>query len=160
MKRRRFPNSIQVYFTLLASAPNVSMRTSDQIFRNVEDILSLHEELLLHIRIAVLDSELKSDPPRLPCKRQSKHIIISSSEDPWAIPSRKPVDTVRRSTELSWLGRPKRGILVSGPREVAEVAKIFGRLVREPFGIVFLSFANRNRWFDSLCTRNMGPNTN
>lgn len=105
------------------------MRTSDQIFRNVEDILSLHEELLLHIRFAVSDPELKSDPRRLPSKRQSKHTIIPSREYPRATLGRESVDAVRRSTELAWLGRPKRGILVSEPREVAEVAKIFGRFV-------------------------------
>ncbi len=107
------------------------MRTSDQIFRNVEDILSLHEELLLHIRFVMPDSELRSGPTIVSSKRQSKHALFLSLEDPQATSSRKSVDLVRRSAELSWFGRPKRGILISEPREVAAVAKVFERFVRD-----------------------------
>ena len=107
------------------------MRTSDQIFRNVEDILSLHEELLLHIRFVMPDSELRSDTMRLPSARQSKHPRFPSADHPKIPPSGEPVDVVRRSIELLWYGRPKRGMLVSEPREVGEVAKVFGRFVWE-----------------------------
>ena len=44
------------------------------------------------------------------------------------------MQAARRSIEAAWFGRPKRDVLVSEPCEVAEVAKVFGRLVRIFFG--------------------------
>lgn len=116
------------------------MRTSDQIFRNVEDILSLHEELLLHIRFVMPDSELRSDTTRLLSKRHTKHPLFLSMEDPQATSGRESVDMVRRSVELSWFGRPKKCILISEPREVSEVAKVFGRFVRESLVILLVTW--------------------
>ena len=121
------------------------MRTSDQIFRNVEGILSLHEELLLHIRFVVSDPELRSDNPKLPTKRQSKFALFTSREDPRAISGGQSVDMVRRSAEMFCSGRIQRGILLSEPGEVAEVAKIFGRFVRESSSILFLNDTDRSR---------------
>ena len=105
------------------------MRTSAQIFRNVEDILNLHEELLLHIKFVVPNSELRSEPTKLFSKRHSKHALFPTTDELQATSGWESVAMVRRSAELSWFGRQKRDILTSEPREVAEVAKAFGRFV-------------------------------
>ncbi len=115
------------------------MRTSDQIFRNVEDILSLHEELLLNIRFVMPNSELSSDTTRLLSKRQSKHPLFLSMENPQATSGRGSMDVIRRSVELSWFGRPKKVILISEPREVSEIAKVFGRFVQESLVILLVA---------------------
>ena len=40
------------------------------------------------------------------------------------------VPTGRRSIEITWLRRPKKAVLISDPREVANVARVFDRMVR------------------------------
>ena len=95
----------------------------------MEDILSLHEELLLHIRFVVSDPELRSDSLKLPTKRSSKYAHFTSREDSRATPGGQSVDVVRHSADMFRFGRFQRGILLSEPSEVAEVAKTFGRFV-------------------------------
>ncbi len=74
------------------------------------------------------DSELKSDPDGISLPR-CKHTRWHSVESPLAAPAAGKMHLARQSTEGSWFGPSKRGVLVSEPREVAEVAKVFGQLV-------------------------------
>lgn len=93
----------------------------------------MHEELLIQIRRVMPDSELKSDPDGSgPLK--FKHARWRSVDSPSVAIGAGTMHVARRSIEATWFGRPKRGVLVSEPREVAEVAKVFGRLVRDFFG--------------------------
>ncbi|MCJ1469436.1 hypothetical protein MMC07_008069 [Pseudocyphellaria aurata] len=119
---------VNVYFTLIASASHEFLRKSPQIRSNITEILTLHEELLIQIRRVMPDSELKSDPDGSgPLK--VKHTRWRSVDSPSAAIGAGTMHVARRSIETTWFGRPKRGVLVSEPREVAEVAKVFGRLM-------------------------------
>lgn len=122
-------SGIQVYFTLIASASNEFLRKSPQIRSNITEILTLHEELLIQIRRALPNSELKSDHDGSSLLK-GKHTRWQSIDSPLAATEAGTMHVTRRSIETTWLGRPKRGVLVSEPREVAEVAKVFSRLVR------------------------------
>lgn len=75
------------------------------------------------------DSELKSDHDGSGLMK-AKYTRWHSVDTPSAATGSDTMQVDRRSIEATWLGRPKRGVLVSEPREVAEVAKVFDRLVR------------------------------
>lgn len=120
--------NVQVYFTLIASSSNDFQRKSPQIHYNISEILKLHEELLLQVRRVIPDSELRSDHEGAGLPR-SKHARWHSLESASGAAGAGPMQVARRSIEATWYGRPKRGVLISEPREVAEIAKVFGRLV-------------------------------
>ncbi|MCJ1426910.1 hypothetical protein MMC29_004813 [Sticta canariensis] len=118
---------INVYFTLIASASNEFLRKSPQIRSNITEILTLHEELLIQIRRVMPDSELKSDHDG--SSLLMKHTRWRSIDSPLAVTGAGTMQVARRSIEAAWFGRPKRDVLISEPCEVAEVAKVFGRLM-------------------------------
>ena len=106
-----------------------------EIHRNVAEILALHEEILQSIRQAFPDSDLRSDeidlkPSKPSTSRHGRWHSHDDSHSPLPITA---VPTGRRSIEISWLRRPRKVVLISDPREVADVARVFDRMVwREP----------------------------
>lgn len=105
---------------------------SSQTHRNVTEILNLHEEILHQIRRVVPDSEIRSDDEVSSFSKSPKLSSSNSLENLSA-------NGDRHALEATLFGRPKRGVLLSDPREVTEVAKIFSRLVRS----LFLFFSMR-----------------
>lgn len=116
---------------MLVSATNISQRVRMEIHRNITEILALHEEMLNLIRQAYPDSDVRSGesdirPTRRPASRHGRwrsHEETHSSLPMTAVP------VGRRSIEISWLRRPKKAVLISDPREVADVARVFDRMV-------------------------------
>ena len=148
---------------MIASTPNDFQRKSPQIHCNISEILTLHEELLLQIRRVIPDSELRSDHEGAGLPR-SKHTRWHSVESCSAATGASPMQVARRSFEATWFGRSKRGVLISEPREVAEVAKVFGRLVGIFLGFLLLPssliFCAVLRWVVFLSMKSMVPSTN
>ena len=120
-----------MYFTLLGSATNVPQRVWAEIHRNIAEILALHEEVLQLIRQAFPDSDVQSDGPEVEAFRRptSKHGRWRSHDESHSTFPAAAVPTSRRSIEISWLRRPKKAVLISDPREVADVARVFDRMV-------------------------------
>lgn len=105
------------------------------------------------------DSEIKSDLESA-SRPRNKHTRWHSLETPLSVDGASTIHSARRSIEATWFGRPKWGVLVSDPREVVEVAKVFGRMVRAYYlnmlGILLITCATA-RWVVSLFTRNTVP---
>ena len=120
-----------MYLTLLGSATNVPQRVWAEIHRNIAEILALHEEVLQLIRQAFPDSDVRSDGPDVEPIRQptSKHGRWRSHDESHSALPATAVPAARRSIEISWLRRPKKAVLISDPREVADVARVFDRMV-------------------------------
>ena len=120
-----------MYFTLLGSATNVPQRVWAEIHRNIAEILALHEEVLQLIRQAFPDSDVRSEGPDVePVRRfTSKHGRWRSHDGSHSMVPAAVVPASRRSIEISWLRRPKKAVLISDPREVADVARVFDRMV-------------------------------
>lgn len=77
----------------------------------------------------MLDSELKSDNDIITVPRYKEHSRWSSVDASVAGTSAGPMYMARRSMEATLSRHSKRDMLISEPREVAEVAKVFDRLV-------------------------------
>lgn len=122
---------LQVYLTVIASVSSGSLQKYSQAHYNVREILNLHEEILYQIRRVVSDSEIRSDAEVASRPKSPKHTPSNSLGVPEAMNPSAHSD--RHSPEATPFGRPKREVLLSDPREVTEVAKIFGRLVRSCF---------------------------
>ena len=122
---------MQVYFTLLGSATNISRRVWADIHRNVGEILALHQEILRLVKQAFPDSDVRSGhSDTKPIKQStSRHGRWHSYDDSHSPLTGTSVPVGRRSIEISWLRRPKKAILISDPREVAHVARVFDRMV-------------------------------
>ena len=114
---------------MISSASTEFQRKSPQTNRNVNEILTLHEELLRQVRNVMLDSELKSDNDIITIPRHKEHSRWNSVESPVAGTGAGPMHMARRSMEATMSRHSKRDMLISEPREVAEVAKVFDRLV-------------------------------
>ena len=121
---------LEVYFTLLESASNVSEENWARVHCNIKEILSLHEELLLHVRRVMREPDVRSDKTDPKQRMRSKHTRWRSQDGSQATTAETAVPVARRSTEISWLGWTKRPTLVSGPHEAAEIAQVFDRMVR------------------------------
>lgn len=117
---------------MLVSATNISQRTRMEIHRNITEILALHEELLGHVQQAFSDSEIRSDETDVKLTRRptSRHGRWRSHDETHSTLPVTATPAGRRSIEISWLRRPKKAILISDPREVADVARVFDRMVR------------------------------
>lgn len=120
---------------MLVSATNISQRTRMEIHRNITEILALHEELVGHIRQAFSDPEIRSDETDVKLTRRptSRHGRWRSHDETHSTLPVTATPARRRSIEISWLRRPKKAILISDPREVADVARVFDRMVKHEF---------------------------
>ena len=96
------------------------------------EILELHAEILQYVRQAFPDSDIRSDETDLKPSRPStsRHGRWRSHDDSHSPLPATAVPAKRRSIEISWPRRPKRAVLISDPREVAEVARVFDKMVQ------------------------------
>ena len=116
---------------MLGSATNVSQRVWAEIHRNVAEILDLHQEILQNMKQAFPDSDIRTEESDLKPFKQSaaRHGRWRSCDESRSMMPEPAMPVGRRSIEVSWLRRAKKPILISDPREVAEVARVFDRLV-------------------------------
>lgn len=77
----------------------------------------------------MLDSELKSNNDNITVPQYKERSRWNSVESPVAGMGAGPMYMARRSMEAALSRHLKRDMLISEPREVAEVAKVFDRLV-------------------------------
>ena len=114
----------------LASATNVHQHTAE-IHRIVQEILRLHEEVYRQLKNIIPALETRSyDGAKPQIRAGDVHIrSIDGSQGPH---DKDFGYKIRRSLDIPWLGRSRNQILTSEPREAADVAKAFGRLVRYP----------------------------
>ena len=109
----------QVYVTLLASIPNLSLALRASINRNLNEIIELHEELLGDLHRVVPHSEYTQ-----PDYHQSSLSLLPKGHHRW-----RSLDAVPENGHgSSWL--QKIPGLTAEPRVAAEVARIFGSKVR------------------------------
>lgn len=96
----------------------------------MSEILTLHEELLRKIRDVLPNSDLRSDVDhRNSFTSAARHARQPSAERPR--PLAGPVSTLTHgSFELSKIEYSRKCALVSEPREVALVAKVFDKMVK------------------------------
>lgn len=107
------------------------------------------------------DSELKSDHDGSGISKV-KHSRWHSTDSPLAATGAGTMHVARRSIEATWFGRPNRGVLISDPREVADVAKVFDGLVRMFLvhcGTVVLTLMLHLRWVAFLSMKSTAPST-
>jgi hypothetical protein len=116
---RSFPELIsQVYVTLLASIPTISLSLRLSITQNLSEIVELHEELLGDLHRAVPHSEYN----QLDCARPLKSPTIKN-HNRW-----RSLDAVPEHIgKTSWLETVP-GVTAE-PKVAAEVANIFGQKV-------------------------------
>ena len=112
---------------MLSSAPKGPQATQPEISQNVADILRLHEDILLEMKALVPGSHMQSVAA---AQQQSKHPRWYSIESAEAPSFEAPVRKARPMNDFSWFGTHKTQNLVTTPREAANIAKIFERMVR------------------------------
>ena len=83
-------------------------------------MLRLHEEILLEIKALIVGNDLP---------KGKKHARWRSIETLENIIGEKATQVVRRSLDAPWLGRSNDYTLVTAPKEAANVAKVFERMV-------------------------------
>ncbi|KAL9615402.1 MAG: hypothetical protein Q9167_000230 [Letrouitia subvulpina] len=168
---------LNAYFTLLASSSNVSQRILTQIHRNVADILSLHEDILYQMKQVLRGSEIASGNGAKSGKANARR---GSFERPGVVPTALAlVQSTRMSQEASRKAEFDRIQPSVESREVAEIARIFGRMmgrffIYEEYGakyelmlrdmaITSKSITNWNafeRSIEALANSLASPNTN
>ena len=117
-----------MYLTLLQSAAVVSQCTWVEIHRNVHEILTLHEDILLHLRRMVPEAEVISEK-YIQLGPRSKHYQSWREDRSRAMSVQTAVPIARHSVNTSTPNRSKNQILTSEPHEAADVARVFGRVV-------------------------------
>ena len=112
---------------MLSSAPKGSQATQPEISQNVANILRLHEDILLEMKAIVPDFHLRSAAAAQQHLKHPRWYSIESAEAPSIeVPVRKPWPT----NNLPWFGTHRNQSLVTAPREAADVARVFERMVR------------------------------
>lgn len=119
-------NYPKVYFFMLNSAPKGPQATQPEISQNVADMLRLHEDILLEIKILMPDTYMRSDATP---QQQSKHRRWYSVEDAGKPSGTSPVRIIRPANDRSWFGNHRDQALVSTPGEAADIASVFERMV-------------------------------
>ena len=113
-------NVRQVYAFILDSAPKIAQATQPGISQNIREMLCLHEGILLEITALITSSE---------AQKRSKHVRWQSVETIEGVIVEKAFHAVRRSLDIPWFGRSKQHLKTIAPREAANVAKVFERMV-------------------------------
>lgn len=123
-------HELQAYFTFLASAPNVSQRTSMQIHENVAEILELHEDLLGQFQHVMKEAvatpaAMHHETPRQP--KQHGRLSVDGHRIAAAVVGL--VHTARTSVEIARPGHIKVQSTLVETSKVSDIAKIFGRMM-------------------------------
>ena len=116
----------KVYFFMLNSAPKGPQATAPEISQNVADILRLHEGILLEMKGLVPDSHLRSAAA---AQQQSKHPCFYSNESAETLSVEPSLRKARFRGDFPWVGTHRNQNLVTMPREAADIAKVFDRMV-------------------------------
>ncbi len=112
---------------MLDSAPKGPQATQPEISQNVADMLRLHEDILLEMKTLMPDSHMQSD---VAAQQRSRHPRWYSVESVGASSGEGPIRKARLVNEFSWFGSHRDQNLVTTPREAAEIARVFERMVR------------------------------
>ena len=118
--------TLKVYLFMLNSAPKGPQATQPEITQNVADMLRLHEDILLEMKALMQGSHLQPDASP---QQQSKHrrwYSVESTEAPLVEP---PLTRARPVNDFYWFGLHRSRNLVTTPREAADIARIFERMV-------------------------------
>ena len=118
----------QVYLTIMISGSKAAQAAQPEISRNVEEMLRLHEDILLQTKVFLAASESKPGSSTA-AQERSKHTRWLSYESLEGIVPGRTRSSTRHSLDLPWFRRPKSSTGVSSPAEVADVAKVFERKV-------------------------------
>lgn len=112
-----------MYITILASVPQFPSGLQAEIERNIGDILLLHEEIFVHMKLFLREPP-SSDRPQEHHRSKS---IDSDSKESSAL--KKAHRKSRRSFESMWSRQFKPQIKTSTPREAADMARVLGGMV-------------------------------
>ena len=116
----------KVYLFMLSSAPKGPQATQPEISQNVADILRLHEDILREIKALMQKSQMQLDAT---IQWQSKHRRWYSVESTEAPSVETPVKKAWPTNDFPGFGIHKDRTLVTTPREAAEMARMFERMV-------------------------------
>ncbi|KAE9988827.1 hypothetical protein EG328_007431 [Venturia inaequalis] len=122
---------VNVYFTVLATMPTMTLQRRKNIQKSVTQIVQLHEELLAELHKMVPNSEATEDDimPR-PQRRKAKHFRWHSAE---SVPSRPNLRAmghrVRHSIDASRPAILQVGGVIVNTSIVLNVAKVFDRFM-------------------------------
>ena len=112
-----------MYITILASVPQFPSGLQVEIERNIGDILLLHEEIFVHMKLFLREPSFSNRP-------QEHHRWNSIESDSKELGARKKTHRKsRRSFESMWSRQSKPQIKTSTPREAADMARVFGGMV-------------------------------
>ncbi|KAL9132229.1 MAG: hypothetical protein Q9217_000033 [Psora testacea] len=117
---------VQVYLTILASTPQFPRFMQVEVDRNLSEILILHEEILIQIKIFLQDPSSRNG------KVSARHRRWNSVDSVEGNSCQKEPRSARRSFESLWFRQFKPRSLAAEPQEAAGVAKVFGRMVFRP----------------------------
>jgi hypothetical protein len=122
---------MQVYFTVLATMPTMTLQRRKNIQKSVTQIVQLHEELLAELHKVVPNSEATQDDamPR-PQKRKSNHMRWHSAESAPLRPTLRAIGhRFRHSIDASRPAILQVGGVIVNTSIVLNVAKVFDRFV-------------------------------
>ena len=125
LKFKMADRTLKVYLFMLNSAPKGPQATQPEISQNVADMLRLHEDILLEMKALMQDSHLQ--PNAFP--QQSKHRRWYSVESTEAPSVEQPLRRTRPVKDSYRFGIHRSRTLVTSPREAADIARIFERMV-------------------------------
>ena len=95
-----------------------------EVERNLNEMLLLHEEILIHMKLFQRDASSKS------YSLSTKHLRLNSVDSVDTKGIKKSHWGGRRSMESTFFRHFKTRCLTSEPQEAADVARVFGRMVR------------------------------
>ncbi|KAL8831633.1 MAG: hypothetical protein Q9191_000747 [Dirinaria sp. TL-2023a] len=119
---------VNVYLPLIQSAAVVSQGTWVEIHRNVHEILTLHEDIVLRLRRILPELELSSSK-HIQLGPRSRHNQSKSEDRSQGMIIQTAVPIARQSVNNSRPDRSKNQILTSEPHESADVARVFDRVM-------------------------------
>ena len=96
-----------------------------EVERNLNEMLILHEEILIHMKLFQRDASFK------PYTLSTNHLSLTNSDSNDTKGGKKGHRGSRRSMESAWLRQYKNRSLTSQPQEAANIAKVFGGMVCE-----------------------------
>lgn len=112
---------------MLNSAPKGPQPTQPEISQNVADILRLHEGILLEMKALMPDYHMQSGAATQQLSKHRRWYSVESAE----APSGEILVKMARPTNESFLfGTHRDRTLITTPKEAADIARVFERMVR------------------------------